>query len=64
MTTIIKSFSFYCHQNNREKKDPSPILCIIHTVTIRTMLNFNGGDKGQRIKDITALRGLIFRLDN
>ena len=33
MTTIIKFFSFYFHQNNREKMDPSPILCIIHTVT-------------------------------
>ena len=29
---------FYCHQNNCEKMGPSPILSIIHTITIGTML--------------------------
>ena len=38
--------SFYCYQNKGEEMGPSPILSIIHTVTIDTKLNFNGGNKG------------------
>ena len=34
---------FYCHQNNGEKMGRSPILSIIHSVTIGTLLSFNGG---------------------
>ena len=29
---------------------PLPILSIIHTVSIGTMLNFNGGNKGHGLK--------------
>ena len=37
--TFFSPLSFYCHENNGEKMGPSPILSIIHTVTIGTMLN-------------------------
>ena len=33
-----------CHQKNKEKMGLSPILSIIHTTTIGTMLNFKGGN--------------------
>ena len=33
---------FYCHQNNGEKMGLSPILSVIHTITISTMLNLTG----------------------
>ena len=29
---------------------PTPILFVIHTVTIATMLNFNGGNNGRGLK--------------
>ena len=32
--------------------DPSPILSIIHTVTIGTNLNFNGGNNGHGLKKL------------
>ena len=31
----------------------SPILSIIHAVTINTMLNFNGGNNGHGLKNVT-----------
>ena len=31
---------------------PSPILSIIHTFTIGTMLNFNGGNNGHGLKNL------------
>ena len=34
---------------------PSPILSIIHTVTIDTKLNFNGGNKGHGIKNVMGM---------
>ena len=33
---------------------PSPILSIIHTVTIGTMLNFTGGNNGHGLKNVTG----------
>ena len=42
---------FYCHQSIGEKIGPSPILSVIHTVTIGTMLNFNGGNNEDRLKN-------------
>ena len=33
---------------------PSPILSIIHTVTIGTMLNFNGCNNGHGVKNVTC----------
>ena len=35
--------SFYFYQNKEKKMGLSPTLSVIHTVTIDTMLNFNGG---------------------
>ena len=49
-----KICSFYCHQNNKEKKGQSPILSVILTITIGTMLNFNGGNNGHGLKNITC----------
>ena len=37
---------------------PSSILSIIHTVTIGTMLNFNGGNKGHGLKNVTCKQTL------
>ena len=48
----------YCHQNNREKMGPSAILSVIHTVTIATMLNFNGGNNGHGLKNLTYKKTL------
>ena len=42
--------TFYCHQNNRQKLGPSPIMSVIHIVTTGTMLNYNGGNKGHGLK--------------
>ena len=32
----------------------SPILSVIHTVAIGTMLNFNGGNNGQGLQNVTC----------
>ena len=50
--------SFYCHQNNREKICPSPILSVLHTITIGTILNFNGGNNGHKLKTLHVNRTL------
>ena len=42
--------SLYFHQNNRQKIHLSPILSIIHAVTIGTMPNFNGGNNGHGLQ--------------
>ena len=34
--------------------DPSPILSIIHTITIGTMINFNGSNYGHGLKNVTC----------
>ena len=34
---------------------PSPILSIIHTITIATGLNFNGGNNGHGLQKYTDL---------
>ena len=34
--------------------DPSLILSVIHTITIGTMLNFNGGNNGYGLKYVTC----------
>ena len=54
ITTIIKMCSFHCRQNYGEKIDISPILSIPHTVTIGTMLYFNGGNKGHGLKNVAC----------
>ena len=36
------------------KIDPSSILSIIHTNTVGTMLNFNGGNNGHDFKNVTC----------
>ena len=36
--------------------DPSPILSVIHTVTIGTMLNNNGGNNGYGLKKSVACK--------
>ena len=46
--------SFYYHQKNEEKMSLLPILSIIHTVTVGTMLNSNGGNNGHGFKDVTC----------
>ena len=38
---------------NWEKMGPSPILSVTYAVTIGTMLNFDGGNKGHGIKNVT-----------
>ena len=43
---------FYCHQNNRKKMGSSVFLSIIHTITIGTILNFNGGNNGHGLKTL------------
>ena len=50
--------SFYCRQNNGEKMSPSPILSVIHRVTIGTMLNFNGDNNGHGLKNVTSKQTL------
>ena len=55
--------TFYCHQNNKEKMGPSPILSIIPTVTIDTMLNFNGGNNRHGLKNVRCkqtLKGIYY----
>ena len=49
--------SFYCHQNKREKMSLSPILSVIHTITIATMQNFNSGNN-KRAKNVTCKQTL------
>ena len=39
-----------------EKMGPSPILSIIHTVTVSTMLNFKGGNKAHGLKPLLVNR--------
>ena len=33
---------------------PSPILSVVHTVTVGTMLNLNGGNNGHMLKNVTC----------
>ena len=51
-------YSFYCHQNKEKEIGPSPILSIIRTVTIVTMLNLNGNN-GHGLKNFTRKENLI-----
>ena len=37
---------------------PSPILSVIHTVTIGTMLNFKGTNNGHGLKNVTCIQTL------
>ena len=46
--------SFYYRLNNRKKMGPLPLLSVIHTVTIDTMLNFSCGSKGHGLKNVTC----------
>ena len=45
--------SFYCHENNGEKKGPF-ILSVRVRVTFGTMLNVNGGNNGHGLKNVTC----------
>ena len=49
--TVIECI-FYCDQSNGEKMSPSPILSVIDTITIGTMLNFNGGNNETELINI------------
>ena len=51
ITTVIKCAPF-CYNNNRKKMGMSPILYAIHTITIGTMLNFNGDNNGHGLKNL------------
>ena len=37
---------------------PSPILSVIHTVTIATMQNFNGGSNGHGVENVKCKQTL------
>ena len=37
---------------------PSPILSLVHTITIARMLNFNGGNNGYGVKTVCVNRPL------
>ena len=52
-------FLFQC-QTIMDRMGDGPILPIIHTVTIETMLNNNGVNKGHWIKNVTCKQGLTF----
>ena len=52
ITTVIKCVLFIVIRI-AEKMCPSAILSIIHTVTIGIMLNFNGGNNGHKLKNVT-----------
>ena len=58
IATFYSTCSFYCYQNNRGKMDPSPILSVIHAITIgitiSIMLNFNGGNNGHELQYVTC----------
>ena len=41
---------------------PSPFLYVVHTITIGTMLNFNGGNNEHRLKNLTCKETLMQRL--
>ena len=43
-----------------DRMGPSPILSVIHTVTIVTMLNNNGGNNGPGLKMLHVNRFLTF----
>ena len=47
-----------------DRMDDGPILSIIHTVTIDTMLNFNGGNNRYRLKNVTLNRPSFWYLLN
>ena len=50
--------SFNCRQNNGERMGLSPTLSVIHTVTIGTMLNFNGGNNEHGLRNVTCEQAL------
>ena len=50
--------SFDCHQSNGEKMGPLAILPFIHTATVGTMLNFNGGNDGHGLKTLRVNKTL------
>ena len=43
---------------------PSPILSVIHTIIISTMLNFNVGNNGDGLKTIRVNRPLLEKHDS
>ena len=47
---LLLNVFFDYHQNNGEKVGLSPILSVIQTVIIGTVLNFNGSNNGHRLK--------------
>ena len=50
---------FYCHQNNAEKMGSLPILFIIHTIAIGTVLSFHDGSNGHGRKTLCVNRPSI-----
>ena len=50
VTTAIKCVLFIVIRKMERKIGLSPIRCIIHTVTIGTILNFNGGNNRHGLK--------------
>ena len=60
ITAIMKCVRFiqFCRQNYGEKMGLSLILSVIHTITIGTMLNFNGGNPGHGLKTLRVNRPL------
>ena len=51
--------NFYYHQNNGKKTGLSPILSVIHTVIIGTMLNYTDGKKRTPTKNVTCKQTFI-----
>ena len=51
--------NFYYHQNNGKKTGLSPILSVIHTVIIGTMLNYTDGKKRTPTKSVTCKQTFI-----
>ena len=52
--------SCYCHQNDEEKMGLLPIPSVIHTVTIGTVLNFNGSDNEHGLENVTCKQTFNF----
>ena len=52
--------SLYCHQSNGKKIGPSPILSVVHTTTIDTLLNVDGGNNGHGLNNVTCKQTLCF----
>ena len=55
-TTVIKCVLLIVISNNRDKMGSTPVLWVVHAVTVGTLLKFNGGNNRHELKTLHVNR--------